>query len=117
MDQIIDGLVSGVLVPVTDAIAAAATSGFAFLVFAVLWIAFAVSLIRSQGDLDSAWRWVRSRPLIVQGLLWLLFLPVLVGLWVWKMTWPLALRLVVITGIAGWNLLIFLPQAVAVGGR
>ena len=42
---------------------------------------------------------------------WLLFLPVMIGLWIWETTWPLLVRLVLVIGIAGWNLLIFLPRA------
>ena len=57
-----------------------------------------------------AWRRVRGLPLIVRALVWLLFLPVLVGLWVWRTAWPLAGRLVTIGGLAGWSLLIFIPQ-------
>jgi hypothetical protein len=40
----------------------------------------------------------------------------MIGLWVWDTTWPLVVRLVV-AGIAGWNLLIFLPKAVAAAER
>jgi hypothetical protein len=43
--------------------------------------------------------------------IWLLFLPVMVALWVWETTWPLALRLTVVIGIGTWNLLVFLPRA------
>jgi hypothetical protein len=42
---------------------------------------------------------------------WLLFLPVVAGLWIWETTWPLIVRVVLIVGIAGWNLLVFLPRA------
>jgi hypothetical protein len=54
---------------------------------------------------------VRGLPLIIQGVVWLLFLPVMVGLWVWETTWPIVLRLVVIVGVARWNLIVFLPRA------
>jgi hypothetical protein len=33
------------------------------------------------------------------------------GLWIWESTWPVAVRLLLVAGIAGWNLLIFLPRA------
>jgi len=33
------------------------------------------------------------------------------GLWVWETSWPLIVRVVTILGIAGWNLLVFLPRA------
>jgi hypothetical protein len=88
-----------------------AETGILFAIFAIMWAAFAVALIWSQGSLDAAWQWVRSLPLILQGIVWLLFLPVMVGLWIWETTWPLIFRLVVVVGIAGWNLLVILPRA------
>ena len=88
-----------------------AETGILFAIFAIIWGAFAVALIWSHGSLDAAWHWVRSLPLIIQGVVWLLFLPVMFGLWIWETTWPLVLRLVVVLGIAGWNLLVFLPRA------
>ena len=39
------------------------------------------------------------------------FLPVAAGLWIWETTWPMLLRLLLIAGIAGRNLLVFLPRA------
>lgn len=88
-----------------------ASSGIAFVIFAVLWIAFGAALVASQGSVDAAWEWVRGLPLIVQALVWLLFLPVVVGLWVWETSWPLAVRLVLVGGLAAWSLFIFLPRA------
>jgi hypothetical protein len=82
-----------------------------FVAFAVLWVAFGASVIWSQGSLDAAWQWIRGLPLLVQGIVWLLFLPVVIGLWIWETTWPLIVRLVLVVGIAGWNLLVFLPRA------
>lgn len=90
-----------------------AESGVLFALFALIWVAFGVGLVWSQGTIDAAWTNIRSLPLLVQGLVWLLFLPVMVGLWIWETTWPLAVRLLLVLGIAGWNLLIFLPRAVA----
>jgi hypothetical protein len=54
---------------------------------------------------------LRELPLILQAVVWLLFLPVMAGLWIWESTWPVAVRLLLVAGIAGWNLLIFLPRA------
>ena len=50
-------------------------------------------------------------PLLVQVVVAILFLPVVAGLWVWETTWPLLVRLILVIGVAGWNLLIFLPKA------
>ena len=110
MEQIITALVDNIVVPLTNFIAFAVTNGIAFVIFAVLWIAFAWGLVASQGSLDAAWQWSRELPLLAQGVVWLLFLPVMVALWIWETAWPLLVRLFVIAGIAGWSLLIFLPR-------
>jgi hypothetical protein len=34
------------------------------------------------------------------------------GLWIWESTLPLVIRLLLVLGVAGWNLLVFLPRAV-----
>lgn len=107
MERIIDGLANGL----GNTVGFAAESGILFVVFAALWLAVGAGLVWSQGSVDAAWQAIRELPLIVQGVVWLLFLPVMVGLWIWETTWPLVLRLVLLLGIAGWNLLIFLPRA------
>jgi branched-subunit amino acid transport protein len=88
----------------------------AFVVFAVLWAAFAAALIWSQGSLDQTWEWIRGLPLIVQGVVWLLFLPVVAGLWVWETTWPLVARLMVVAGLGFATLYAFFPRTRR-GGR
>ena len=70
-----------------------------------------MALIWSQGSLDATWQTIRSLPLIVQAVVWLLLLPVAAGLWIWETTWPMLLRLLLVAGIAGWNLLVLLPRA------
>ena len=40
-----------------------------------------------------------------------LFLPVMIGLWIWETSWPLIVRLVLVIGIGWWNLWMFLPKA------
>ena len=85
--------------------------GVLFAVFAVIWIAFGYGLLRSQATVDRAWARIRALPMLVQLLVWLLFLPVMLGLWIWKTTWPLVVRVALLIGIAGWNLIVFLPRA------
>ena len=103
MEQAISILIDKGLVPFLE-------SGGAFVVFAIIWAAFGYALIAQQGSIDDAWSTIRSLPLPVQGLVWLLFLPVMIGLWVWETTWPVILRLILVVGLAGWNLMIFLPK-------
>ena len=107
MDRVIEPLASGL----GNSIGWMADHGLLFAVFAVLWIAFGVALIWSQGSVDQAWTAINGLPLILRLLVWLLFLPVMAGLWVWETSWPLVVRVITILGIAGWNLLVFLPRA------
>ena len=88
-----------------------AEHGVLFAIFALIWVAFGVALIWSQGSLDQVWQTIKSWPLIAQVAVWLLFLPVMVGLWMWETTWPFVVRIILVLGVAGWNLLVFLPKA------
>ena len=111
MERIIDTFATGL----GTSIGWLASSGVLFVVFTALWVAFGVALVWSQGSLDQAWATIRDLPLLVEGLAWLLFLPVMAGMWVWETAWPLVARLVVIAGLAGWNLLVLLPRATPAG--
>jgi hypothetical protein len=107
VDSIIDTLAGGM----GNSITFLAEHGILFVFFALLWLAFAIALVMSQGSVDSAWEWIRSQHVVLQAVVWLLFLPVVAGMWIWETTWPLVLRLVLVIGLAGWNLIIFLPKA------
>jgi hypothetical protein len=107
MNQVIETLASGM----GNSVAWMAENGILFAIFAVVWVAFAAGLIFSQGSVDQAWQSIRELPLIVQIVVWILFLPVMIGLWIWETTWPLVVRLVLVVGVAGWNLFMFLPKA------
>lgn len=110
MEQLIESVASGV----GGSVGWLAEHGVLFGIFALLWIAFAVGLVWSQGTIDQAWEFIRGLPLLVQIVIWILFLPVMAGVWIWETTWPLLLRLVLVIGVAGWNLLVFLPRAAQV---
>ena len=107
MDHVIELLANGV----GNSVAWMAEHGILFVIFAAVWVAFGAALVWSQGSLDQAWQAIRELPLIVQVVVWVLFLPVMFGLWAWETTWPLLVRLVLVFGVAGWNLLVFLPKA------
>jgi hypothetical protein len=111
MEQVIEALANGL----GGGIGRLAESGVLFAAFAMIWVGFGVALVWSQGSLDQAWAAIRDLPVIVQALVWLLFLPVMVGLWIWESGWPIVVRLTLVVAIAGWNLLIFLPRAAQAG--
>ena len=106
-----NGIIETIATGLGNSVGWLAESGILFAIFAFIWIVFAAGLIWSQGSVDQAWQSIRDLPLIVQVVVWVLFLPVMVGLWVWETSWPLVVRLIVVVGIAGWNLLVFLPRA------
>ena len=81
-----------------------------FVLFLVLWVLFAYALVASQGSLDSVWAWSRSQHIIVQGVIWLLVLPLAVGLWIWESGWPLLVRLALVVSIGAFNLWLFFPK-------
>ncbi|HEX6128469.1 MAG TPA: hypothetical protein VF071_05530 [Candidatus Limnocylindria bacterium] len=83
---------------------------FVFVLFTALWVGFAWALIASQGSLEAAWQWIRGLPLILQGVVWLLFLPVVAGLWIWHTDWAVVVRLVLVAGIGFWNIYLFYPR-------
>lgn len=107
MDAVIDTLATGLgsflgyFVPV-----------IAPFLFAGLWLAFAWALVASQGSLDATWQWIRALPLLLRAVVWLLFLPLVAGLWVYENTWPLVLRIVLIASIGAWNIWMFLPRGI-----
>jgi hypothetical protein len=107
----VDGIIETLAGGLGNTVAWLAENGVLFALFAIIWIAFAVALIWSQGSLDNAWQAIRTLPLIVQILVWILFLPVMAGLWVWETSWPIVVRLVLVAALAGWNLIMFLPKA------
>lgn len=106
----IETLVRWVVVPVTGVIPSLVSSGIMLVGFAAIWLSFGAALLAGHGALDDAWRSIGALPLPILALVWLLFLPPMAGLWVWTTSWPLALRLVVIALLAGWNLLVLIPR-------
>ncbi|HYO41757.1 MAG TPA: hypothetical protein VES19_01045 [Candidatus Limnocylindrales bacterium] len=113
MDTIITTLIDGILGPLVGAVTAPipflASSGILLIVFAGLWVAFGVALVREPARIERTWRRLRALPIVVQALAWLLLLPVLAGIAIWRMGWPTLVRVVLVGALAGWNLLMFLP--------
>jgi hypothetical protein len=82
----------------------------AFAILTILWLGFAAALIFNQALLDHVWNAFRGLPWAVQGVIWLLVLPVTAGLWIWETDWPLWLRLVLVIGLGGMTIYTFFPH-------
>jgi len=83
---------------------------FVFIIFTLLWLAFMGALIFRREMLINTWQRIRSLHLLVQLILWLLFLPVMLGLWIWQTSWPFWLRLILVVSLAWWNVFVFFPR-------
>jgi hypothetical protein len=107
MDQLFEAFGSGI----GNSIGWLADHWVLFGVFLVLWVAFGAGLVASQGSLDQAWQTISALPLPLQIVVWVLFLPVMIGMWIWEASgWNVIVRLVLVVSLAAWNLLMFLPR-------
>jgi hypothetical protein len=76
------------------------------------WAVFLYLLLAAPGGLPAAWDWVRSLPLLLQLVMWLLFLPWMAALWISQTSWPLVLRVLLIAGLALATLWISIPPLI-----
>jgi hypothetical protein len=75
-----------------------------FIVMVGLWGAFIALAFASPETLNDAWLWTRGLAWPLQVLAWLVFLPWMIGLWVWQTDWSFAARLAVVVVVAvGWS--------------
>ncbi|MEN8241738.1 MAG: hypothetical protein ABFS17_07445 [Chloroflexota bacterium] len=80
-------------------------SSYAITIFAMLWVGFALALIIDREWLDLVWNWVGALPTMAEIIIWVLFLPIMVGLWIWESSWSTLASLLAFAGIIGWTLL------------
>ena len=80
-------------------------STYAIVIFAILWIGFAIALVVNREWLDLLWNYVRELPFVAEIIVWVFFLPIMVGLWTWKSSWPALVPLLAFSGIVVWTLL------------
>ena len=80
-------------------------STYAIVIFAMLWVGFAIALVVNREWLDLLWNWVRALPPVAEIIVWVLFLPIMTGLWIWESSWPALVRLLAFAGIVVWTLL------------
>jgi len=80
-------------------------STYAIVTFTILWVGFAIALVVNREWLDLLWNWGRALPSVAEIIVWVFFLPIMVGLWIWESSWPALVRLLAFSGIVGWTLL------------
>ena len=80
-------------------------STYAIVIFAILWVGFAIALVVNREWLDLLWNWVRGLPSVAEIAVWVVFFPIMVGLWIWESSWTTLVRLLAVAGIVGWTLL------------
>jgi hypothetical protein len=80
-------------------------STYAIVIFAMLWVGFAIALVVNREWLDLLWNWVRALPSVAEIIVWVLFLPIMAGLWIRESSWPDLVRLLAFAGIFVWTLL------------
>ena len=78
---------------------------YANVIFVILWVGFITALVVNREWLDVLWNWAQALPIVARIIVWVLFLPILVGLWIWESTWSVLGRLVGFAGIVAWTLL------------
>ena len=78
---------------------------FANVIFAMLWVGFIIAIALNREWLDVLWGWVQELPLVPKIIVWVLFLPILVGLWIWESSWPILGRMAGLVGIVAWTIL------------
>lgn len=80
-----------------------------FGVVVALWLGFAAMLLFSQSTIHEAWIWFKDLSLIAQIPLGILFLPWLIGMWIWESSWPTVARGLLVSGLAWANMWTFFP--------
>ena len=71
----------------------------------------AIASNRRHESIDEAWRRSRRLPLGIPVFMWLLLLPVMLGMWIRERAgWPPVVRAILVLGVTGWNLPVSLPR-------
>lgn len=74
------------------------------------WATFFALLTLSEPTVGDLWQAVRELPLVVEGLVWLLFFPFILALGVWESSWETWLRVLLVGCFAvGWSV-VFWPR-------
>ena len=70
--------------------------------FVVLWVGFVVLLVADRDSIESIDDWFDDRPLAIRLVLWVLLLPIAIGLKAWTSS-SAALRVAALAGLVLWT--------------
>jgi len=70
---------------------------------AVVSGAFVYYMVTDPARLTEVWAWTRSLNILVQGVVWLLFLPWMICLWMWTLPWAVPIRFVLVIAALVWT--------------
>ena len=76
---------------------------YAVLVFAALWVGFAVGLASGGQPFADAWAWLNGLEPLARIPAWILSLPMAVGLWAWAGL-PAPVFAVIVAALVAWTL-------------
>ena len=75
-----------------------------FILMVGLWGAFIALAFASPETLNEVWRWAGDLWWPLQIVVWVLFLPWMIGLWVWQTDWSFGMRMAIVAVLAvGWS--------------
>jgi hypothetical protein len=72
---------------------------------------FLTAIAFRPATVNELWESARRQPILIQAVIWLLFLPIMTGAWIWRRPWAPAIRLALVFAIAAWNVFLFFPSA------
>ena len=79
---------------------------YAVLVFAVLWVGFTLGLGAGGQAFVDAWAWLNGLEPVARIAMWVLFLPITIGLWAWNADLTAPVVAVVVAGLVAWTLVV-----------
>jgi len=74
-------------------------SGVMFGLTVIVTAVFGYFLVSDPARLTEAWQWSRELPIVFQAVLWLIFLPWMIALWVWSMPWAVGVKVALVVAI------------------